>query len=57
MPPALDLHSYRKQILSAHRIAHVDAQGFFRFFTKTMIDLYSVDEYHASLPRVETRAS
>jgi excisionase family DNA binding protein len=24
---------------------------------KTMIDLDSVDEYHASLPRVETRAS
>lgn len=24
---------------------------------KTMIDLESVDEYHASLPRVETRAS
>ena len=24
---------------------------------KTMIDLNSIDEYHASLPRVETRAS
>ncbi len=24
---------------------------------KTMIDLHSVDEYHASLPRVESRAS
>jgi hypothetical protein len=24
---------------------------------KTLIDLESVDEYHASLPRVETRAS
>jgi hypothetical protein len=24
---------------------------------KTMIDLDSVDEYHASLPRLETRAS
>ena len=24
---------------------------------KTMIDLDSVDEYHSSLPRVETRAS
>jgi hypothetical protein len=24
---------------------------------KTLIDLDSVDEYHASLPRVETRAS
>jgi excisionase family DNA binding protein len=24
---------------------------------KTMIDLDSVDEYHASLPRIETRAS
>jgi excisionase family DNA binding protein len=24
---------------------------------KTMIDLDSVDEYHASLPRVESRAS
>ena len=24
---------------------------------KTMIDLNSVDEYHASLPRVETRVS
>ncbi|WP_338833833.1 hypothetical protein [Bradyrhizobium septentrionale] len=24
---------------------------------KTMIDLDSVDEYHASLPRVEARAS
>ena len=24
---------------------------------KTMIDLNSVDEYHSSLPRIETRAS
>ena len=24
---------------------------------KTLIDLDSVDEYHASLPRIETRAS
>jgi hypothetical protein len=29
----------------------------FKMGGKTMIDLDSVDEYHASLPRVESRAS
>jgi excisionase family DNA binding protein len=36
------------------------AQGWIRGYKmggKTMIDLDSVDDYHASLPRVESRAS
>ncbi|HLG83561.1 MAG TPA: hypothetical protein VKY22_21305 [Bradyrhizobium sp.] len=37
-------------------IAH-DRIRAYKMGGKTMIDLDSVDEYHASLPRVETRAS
>ena len=37
-------------------IAHESIRAF-KMGGKTMIDLDSVDEYHASLPRVETRAS
>jgi excisionase family DNA binding protein len=37
-------------------IAHEKIRAY-KMGGKTMIDLDSVDEYHASLPRVETRAS
>lgn len=37
-------------------IAH-DRIRAYKMGGKTMIDLDSVDEYHASLPRLETRAS
>lgn len=37
-------------------IAH-DRIRAYKMGGKTMIDLDSVDEYHASLPRVETRAN
>ena len=37
-------------------IAHARIRAY-KMGGKTMIDLDSVDEYHASLPRVETRAS
>ena len=37
-------------------IAH-ERIGTYKMDGKTMIDLDSVDEYHASLPRVEARAS
>ena len=37
-------------------IAHERIRAY-RMGGKTLIDLDSVDEYHASLPRVETRAS
>jgi excisionase family DNA binding protein len=37
-------------------IAH-DSIRAYKMGGKTLIDLDSVDEYHASLPRVETRAS
>jgi excisionase family DNA binding protein len=37
-------------------IAH-DRIRAYKMGGKTLIDLDSVDEYHASLPRVETRAS
>jgi excisionase family DNA binding protein len=37
-------------------IAHARIRAY-KMGGKTLIDLDSVDEYHASLPRVETRAS
>ncbi len=37
-------------------IAHERVRGY-KMGGKTMIDLDSVDEYHTSLPRVETKAS
>jgi hypothetical protein len=41
----------------AYELIALDRVRAYKMGGKTMIDLDSVDEYHASLPRVETRAS
>jgi hypothetical protein len=47
--------SSSSRTVAAELIAHERIRAY-KMGGKTMIDLDSVDEYHASLPRTETRA-